>query len=894
MKLRKSRLGAFSRRLTGILALLAFLAAPLWVAAEDAPAALEPGLYQTAGAEAAVRLQQIDKAWEILFWQGGAATRPGAGFAFLGRMLPRPESGRLAGTWQSLPGSCCPGRGRGEIEALGPKSFRFSVFSPSLDQSPWSPLLGEVFEKVAELPVQPPLAKLTGSWRISLWYNDLLPGGAPSDLVEGKLSLAAGQGLAKGSWQGRPGELLLTPRDNGLELHYKDAAAGYELNASLSEEAGGLALEGPFRSTLGQGRLRLVRAGLPADPAGPQANQGGDLGGIWVDPRTGNDYFQIKDTPQGFDFTAFGGSLAQPRYLSKGSARRAGPGRFEASARDLPGHCCGNQARLVFRALSPDRMEVSSIWWPAGQADPGSPPAEPYQIERAQKEAGAKTLDHAAAAGRWPLVREAKPGLLARNGGAVKVEFSWQPNQQTPANGKGQSATAHTLFSQGGYLRDLDLYLDAHGRLSARIQTKAGPLTLAAAQAVKPHETHTAWLSYAAGGEARLFLDDSPLASANMAQPWAGSNSPYLMGASRWPGRSFQGEIKRVELFAGPQNPAQPGEPALVITPQPAAAAEPSAAADQDAPAKVLTLERWWSPGRLVHAYAARPQDQERLRAAGFARQGPVAGLWEGQVPGSGPLYGFRHRGQGYTLLSPGRTPPPGCDALGLMGYVLDQPSEGSVALHELAASLDDPLRGHGAKDILYTTLPQTVAAARQAGYGQERLVGYARPVEEMPFAAPVLYTWQGSWQGEGWGRFFIKRQGQDILMFWYYGRADGPHYLGRYQLSPDLKKAEGIAVGRPGKGASYYRHLLEFITDSPQGPRIKLTSWRLAAPLDDGRLVHFARPKPTTTLLLKEAQAVPAAEGAEAAKALGPPDPAAMLEQALQAAREKGQLLER
>ncbi len=867
--------------------LLVILCCSSWALAEPSAPMLEPGLYQTAAGESAARLQMADNAWEIVFWQGPADSEPGNGFGFFGRFLPRAGTGRLAGTWQSLPGSCCPGRGRGEIQALDARSFRFAVFSPSLDQAPWPGLAQMVFSKVAELPLVSPLARLVGAWRVSLCYNDLLPGGAPADLVTGHARLTAAQDRVEGLWEGWPGELSLTPQPGSLELAYKDAAAGYELHASLREKAGGLALEGPFTSTLGRGRLRMVRAGLPADPGGLSAETSGDLAGVWLDPRTGNDYFQIKDSAQGFDFTSYGGSLTQPRYLSKGSARRAGPGRYEATARDQQGYCCGNQARLVFRQLSPEELEVSSIWWPANQNDPGSPPSSPYIIRRSQRDtSGAATPPD----GRWLLMQAAKPGLMSPTSGAIKAEFTWQPTQTGT-----KQAAAYTLFSQGGYQRDLDLYIDHEGHLAASIFTKAGLVAPRSAGPLKPGQPHVAWLIYSAGGQAKLFLDGAPAGSAEMPQPWTGSNSPYLVGASRWPGRAFQGAIQKVELYSAAEDPAQPGEPAQVLTPAaPTVASGAEAGDSQKTQAAAQTLIRLWNSNRLVHAYADKALDLERLQKSGWQRQGPVAGLWSQPFPGSLPLYGFRHRGKGYTELSTSQAPPAGCDALGLMGYILPQPAEGSVPLYELKARLPETLRGGTTTDLLYTTKPGTVEAARKAGYGQEQTIGYVQPVDEPAFSPPLLYTWHGAWRGEGWGRFFIKRQGQDLLMYGYYGPPDGPHYLGRYKLSPDLKKAEGIAVGRPGKGASYYRHQLEFLADSSQGPRIRLTSWRLAAPLDDGRLVRFAKPKPTVTMLSKDAEALPPNQAAEAAKAEGPPDPAAMLQEALNSARREGRLLER
>ena len=854
--------------------------------AADTQLVLEPGLYQTPDGEAAARLQPLDGAWEFMLWQGPAEAEPGSGFAYLGRLLARPGTSRLAGTWQSMPGSCCPGRGRGEIEALDARTFRFVVFSPSLDQAPWPVLSQIVFSKVAELPTAASLARLVGDWRLSLWYSDLLPDGAPADLVTGKVRFTAAQGRAEGIWEGLPGELTLAPQPSGLGLVYKDVAAGYELNASLSEEAGGLALAGPFHSTLGQGRLQMVRGGFPAAPKGPQPGAGGGLAGVWVDPRTGNDYFQIKDSAQGFSFTAYGGSLAQPRYLSKGEARQAGPGRYEATARDVEGYCCGNQARLIFRQISPEELEVSSIWWPIGQPDPGSPPAEPYVLKRTERQA-CGTGASQPTAGRWPLVQAPKPGLMPLDGGAVKATFTWRPAQTN-----GGHASDFTLFSQGGYQRDLDVFIDSQGRLAARITTKAGPVSLVANRQIKPGSVHEAWLTYQNGGQSELYLDGASVAAAEMAQPWVGSNSPYLVGASRWPGRTFQGDIQRVELYNAPQDPLQPDAPALVITPPPPGQSQVEPVSGQAA--RTLPLVRLWNPSRMVHAYTVKPDGIERLQSLGWQRQGPVASLWEKQIPGSQPLYAFHHRGKGYTILTTSQTPPPGCDALGLMGYLLPQPAEGSVELYELRADLPDPLRGGSNTDVLYTTNPETAAAARQTGYGAAQSLGYVQPVDEPAFTPPLLYSWSGVWRGEGWGHFFIKRQSKDILMFWYYGRADGPHYYGRYELSRDLKRAQGIAVGRPGKSASYYRHVLEFLTGSINGPQIRLTSWRLAAPLDDGRLVRFAKPKPTTTMLSKQAEALQPSETNELAKAMGPPAPAAMMQEALNAASHEGRLLER
>jgi hypothetical protein len=823
-----------------------------------------------------------ERAWQMELWQGAAAQGPGAGFSVLARLVPADGGARLAGSWQALPGSCCPGRGRVEVEFLDGRSFRFISFAPSLDQASWPVLPAAVFAKKAELEPPDRLQRLAGRWRVSLWYGDLLPGGAPADPVQGQLSLAPrGAGLA-GSWQGWPGELAAEPRAHGLELIYQDSAAGYQLSASLSPLGGGLALAGPFSSTLGQGRLQMVRAGLPAAPPGGGHQRESELAGTWVDPRTGSDYFQIKGSEAGFDFTAYGGSLAQPRYLTRGSARAAGPGRYQARAQDVEGYCCGNQGRLVFRLVEPDRMEVSSAWWPQGRPDPGAEPGEPYLIERVKKAPEAAKAPPAPA-GRWPLVQPARPGLLPREAGAVHAAFAWQP---------GEARRSYTIFSQGGYRRDLDLWVDPEGRLAARIFTQNGPVELVADTKLEPGRRHEAWLIYQAGGLARLWLDGAEVAAAEQTAPWAGSRSPYLVGASRWPGRAFSGDIERVELFAAAQDPTQPAQADLVITPPPPRPASGDRA-EAGAP-RMAALVRLWHPGRLVHAYAAEPAELERLEAAGFVRQGPVGELADRGAEGLEPLYGFRHRGQGYTVLSTRQSPPPGCDSLGLLGHVRPEPGPETTPLYELKAEFAEPLRGGKSVDLLYTTRRGELEELRRAGYGQPRVVAHLWPAQEPPPAKPATFSWGGRWRGEGWGKFFLLRRGETLAMHWYYGRPDGPQYYGRYRLSADGRRAEGVAVGRPGKGASYYRHVLEFLTGGRQGPRVRLTSWRLAAPLDDGRLVSFQSPKPTTTLLIKEGGETPAQERARLEEFLAGPSPQELMHQALGAAKAQGRLLQR
>lgn len=861
------------------------LAGPHAARAAGDGSGLEPGIYQYESLATCELKPLSDGAWQMLLWQGGTTNGPGQGYVMLGRLVPDAAMRRFSGTWQALPGSCCPGRGRLAIEVLDATSFRFTVFATSLERHAWSLRPDVEYKKVADLIGGAGASSLAGDWRLAMYYSDLLPAEAPADQVQGALQLQVQGDGAQGVWLGRPGQVSLVPTGAGLDLSYVDQKAGFELHASLAPEAGGLAYAGGFSSTLGQGRLRLVRSGLPADPPGMEISAGQGLSGVWVDPRTGSDYFEINGSPLGFEFSAYGGLATQPRYLSKGRARPVGQGVFKGEAQDVSGYCCGNQGRLTFRRLGEDRLEVTALWWPQGRPQPKTPPAEPYVIQRVQK-SGPEIAAVSTPGARWPLVFPAKPGLMSPNGGSIKVRFVWRP---------AESRQEAALFSQGGYLRDLDLYLDPRGRLGLRMAMGQGELNLLSEKELTAGEPHEAFLSYQAGEQASLYLDGELAARAEMFAPWNGSRSPYLVGASRWPGRGFQGDIELVELWKTPQPMDAPAPPDLAVKPPPETD-ETGPAVVQQGETPSRRLLRLWHPGRLVHAYAAGAEQAAQLKANGFEMQGPLGRLAARQEQGGQPLYAFRNRAEGYTILQTKPEPPKGADSLGLMGYIWPRAGEGTTPLHQLSAVMNEPLRGGQRYDLLYTTLPETVEAAKAAGYGQSKLIGYLRPAQEPDYQPPLRYDWSGSWQGEGWGRFFISRKGDELFMFWYYGRMDGPHYFGRYRLSPDGRKAEGIAVGRPGEKAIYFRHRLVFDTASTRGPRIKLTSWRLAAPLDDGRLVRYLKPRFKDIVLQKNSQSVPAEEQRVLSReqADATMNPARMFEQALAKAKSRGALLER
>ena len=789
-----------------------------------------------------------DGSWQVLFWQGeDPRNRETGGFSFLGRAVYDAKRNRLAVNWQSLPGSCCPGRGRAELTPLDPKSFKFSVFAPNLEQGAW-PVLGDAKFTWTYPPVsEAKAASLLGGWKILLWYEDMLPGGAPADQVEGLLQVSLREGAQKAQWLDRPGEVTLGFKGDGLDLAYSDLKAGYGLNAVLRPLAGGLAYAGRFHSTLGRGSLQMVRAGLPASPPGAAA-AADNLAGTWVDPRTGSDFFEITGSARGFDFISYGGSKTKPRYLTKGSALPLGDGGFQASAADVEGYCCGNRGKLLFNLKDDNQMEVRALWWPKGQAEPQTAPDQPYVIRKQKAEPGAR--GRIAAGAMWPAVRQAAPGLLGTETGAVEVAFNWAP-QSGPRD--------YTLFSQGGYLRDMDLFIDPGGRLAARITTRNGELALSGNRKVEAGRDHLALLTYRAGGHAVLYLDGEEVGRAGMPAAWTGSNSPYLAGGSRWPGRSFEGSIKSVRLWAKVPEPEAPAEPELAMEFAPAG---PADAGPKEAGSAGRTIMRLWNPVRLLHAYAVRQEQIEILKKEGYLLQGPVGKLAAVREEGTEPLFAFRHRALGYYVLARGAKAPEGCDSLGLMGFIWANANPETTKLESFTASFPEPVRGGRSRDTYYTSRPENAQAAGEAGYGGAVLVGYVKPAKEPDFVAPLLYEWNGSWRGEGWGRFFMKRDGDRVDVFWYYGRMDSPHYFGRYRLEPGGRRAKGYAVGNPGAAATYYRQELSFADNLGGGPGIKVRTWRLAAPTDDGKMVLFRKPGDKDSRLIKTTQAVPFEEG--------------------------------
>ncbi len=368
------------------------------------------------------------------------------------------------------------------------------------------------------------------------------------------------------------------------------------------------------------------------------------------------------------------------------------------------------------------------------------------------------------------------------------------------------------------------------------------------------------------GNQGRLrlrLLDDGRL---ELAARWwpQGGNDPG-------PGYDPPFTLERVAAAPAPPAPAPPGQapsaPAVSPVPPP------------EAPCRGLW--RLWHPGQLMHAYASDPGQLEELKRRGFHPEGEIGRLAEQGGPGTVPLS------------APAGQPLGGGQVL---GHPWNNAAPDTTALWELRARLADPLRGHPREDLLLTSRPETVAAAQEAGYGKPRLLGFVRPEDEPAYLPPLLYDWTGSWQGEGWGRFFLTVEGDRLFLLWYYGRRDTPHYFGRYRLAPDRRSAEGQAFGPLGGQATHFRHRLEFVLDAPEGPAIRVTAWRLAAPLDDGQLVVFRQPAAKEITLVKQAQAIAAEEAEALQRATGDParDPAKVLATAIQAARRAGRLQER
>lgn len=846
---------------------------------------LSPGIYQWEDFSYC-EVKKLDNGFFYLLLRQGTPQNPTpGGFAFYGRLVPDQNQTRFSISWQALPSSCCPGRGRAEIEIMEQDKFSFASLAPSSDRPAWSVKSGAVFIRTGDLEKTSILQHISGSWNISWWYTDLLPGNTPADPGNQTIAFQVSGPKTTGIWPGTNNTINLTPSDQGIALDYKDPQKGFELSAALLPEAGGLSLSGSFYSTLGRGRMILVRKGLPANPPGNSGEIVGGLSGTWVDPRTGNDFFRIKGTIKGFDFTAYGGNRNNPRYLTKGRARPDEADAFKAFAKDVKGYCCGNQGRMLFKLLSPTRMEIKAVWWPQGAPDPQTEPGSPYIIEKISTSTEKATVA-ASTRGRWPVVTPRRPGLLARNQGAVKAFFTYAPQG---------AAKDHTIFSQGGYLRDFELFIDADDRLAAKISCEDQTLALRSKIKVKPQAENKAWLVYQAGNTAALYLNGDKVAEKPMPTPWRGSNSPYIMGASRWPQKSFDGKISSVSLWPTFQEPLLAVEPALTIDAPEAA----DAGQDIGQPQKELEtvqLIRLWNPKRLVHAYAVNDEEIKALLEEGFVKTSPVGRILTSPQKKATGLWAFTHRSQGYTILLTGDeapATPKGCDRLGRLGYVWNQASPENTQMFGLKASFTEPLRRIISQDLLYTTSRENAASAREAGYGPRKEVAFVLPEREETYQPPLLYDWTGAYRGEGWGRFFISQKGNELYMFWYYGGINGPHYFGRYTLGPDNRTAEGIAVGRPGSKASFYRHRLVFDLESQKGPCIKLTAWRMAAPLDDGRLVLLSKSKAMETLMIKTSQELPAREESILTRqsAPGAVSPAKAYEQAVKKARQEDRL---
>jgi hypothetical protein len=138
--------------------------------------------------------------------------------------------------------------------------------------------------------------------------------------------------------------------------------------------------------------------------------------------------------------------------------------------------------------------------------------------------------------------------------------------------------------------------------------------------------------------------------------------------------------------------------------------------------------------------------------------------------------------------------------------------------------------------------------------------------------------------------------RGRQLYILWYYGQPEGPKFHGRYQLSADLGQAKGQAYGPVSASATYFRHELVLEGTAGAVPQARLSSWRLAAPLDDGRLVRFKEPQLSNASLVKKADALTSEEAALLKEFMDDPnqDPVKLYERAVDKASRGGKLVKR
>ena len=114
-----------------VIILLCAWAQGVWAQHQVSP---EPGVYQYVNGSSCELKPLPDGSWQVLFWQGdGPLGSEKSGFSFLGRAVWDEKRNRLAVSWQSLPGSCCPGRGQGRAFTSGRQKLQVHlVFAPNL------------------------------------------------------------------------------------------------------------------------------------------------------------------------------------------------------------------------------------------------------------------------------------------------------------------------------------------------------------------------------------------------------------------------------------------------------------------------------------------------------------------------------------------------------------------------------------------------------------------------------------------------------------------------------------------------------------------------------------------------------------------------------------------
>lgn len=256
-----------------------------------------------------------------------------------------------------------------------------------------------------------------------------------------------------------------------------------------------------------------------------------------------------------------------------------------------------------------------------------------------------------------------------------------------------------------------------------------------------------------------------------------------------------------MELWESAPDPAHPGLPTLTFN----LSDKAEEAAEETAP-PTAPLLRMYNPGLLRHAYTVTPRADDGAQAARLPAPGAGGTGVDGAPAQRAWAYGPSATAHyGYMMLATYEQPSAECKSLGRLGWMLGLPHPPSQPLYQLEGQFPDPLRGSSPRDMLYTSRADQLPRMQEQSYSGERLLCHLASEPKPTPQAPLPYTWQGTWAGDGWERFFLKQQDQGLYLFWYYSQSsESPQYHVRLKLSLDGHQATGIAVGQPGRQAIY------------------------------------------------------------------------------------------